>query len=150
MNFEEKLKLFYTEFGQGKKMVLSTSSNQKVSSRMMSVVCINEKFYFQTDVNFRKCRQIGENENVALCIDNIQIEGVCKEIGKPLKNVSFCNVFEACFKGSYDMYTKLENERLFEITPVYIERWVYKNTVPFVETFDLHKKEYKLEEYHMK
>ena len=150
MNFEEQLLQFYKEFGKGKKMVLSTSKEDKVYSRMMSVVCIEGDFYFQTDRNFRKYHQIKDNPNVALCIDHIQIEGVCEELGQPLKNDAFCEVFKETFRGSYDMYTALENERFFVVKPTFIERWVYKDTVPFIETFDFVNKTYRLEEYKMK
>lgn len=45
------------------------------------------------------------------------------------------------------MYTSLDNERLFIITPTYVERWIYKEGVPFLEIFDIEKENYKLEQY---
>ena len=39
--FNDKYNAFLAEFGQGRKMVLSTSENNKVSSRMMSVIQVN-------------------------------------------------------------------------------------------------------------
>ena len=128
-------------------MVLSTSANGIVSSRMMSVVLINGKFFFQTDKELRKYSQLQNNKNVALCIDNIQIEGVSEEIGHPLNNMDFCEAFKSCFKGSYDAYTSLDNERLFSVDPLFIERWVYADGKPFVETFDITKGEYCFKEY---
>ena len=145
--FSDKYGAFLLDFGEGRTMVLSTSENNKVSSRMMSVVQINGIFYFQTDVTLNKYRQIKSNHNVALCIDNIQIEGICEEIGHPLGHVSFCNIFQACFKGSYDAYTSLKNERLFTVKPIYIERWLYKERVPYIETFDIESQEYNLKRY---
>lgn len=97
-SFYDKYTAFLSEFIIGKTMVLSTSENDIVSSRMMSVVQIDGIFYFQTDVTFRKYHQILTNNNVALCIDNIQIEGICKELGHPLDNLSFCKCFKKCFK----------------------------------------------------
>lgn len=85
-NFSKKLSDFLDEFGKGRKLVLSTADNNKVTSRMMSIVQINGSFYFQTDKTFRKYQQINNNPFVALCIDNMQIEGVCKEIGHPIEN----------------------------------------------------------------
>ena len=145
--FNNKIQSFFSEFGKGRKMVLSTSKDGIVSSRMMSVVQIDGKFFFQTDIELRKYGQLKANKNVALCIDNIQIEGVCEEIGIPKNNEDFCEVFKECFKGSYDAYTELENERLFSVSPVFIERWVYGDGKPFVETFDICKKEYCFKEY---
>ena len=128
-------------------MVLSTSENNRVSSRMMSVVQISGIFYFQTDIKMKKYHQIISNHNVALCIDNIQIEGICEEKGRPLKNTDFCNIFQECFKGSFDAYTSLENERLFAVKPVYIERWIYNDGIPYVETFDMNTLQYSLDRY---
>lgn len=145
--FSNKLEAFLSDFGKGRKMVLSTSENDVVSSRMMSVVQIEGAFYFQTDITFRKYRQISDNPNVALCIDNIQIEGICEETGHPLQDASFCDCFKECFKGSYDAYTSLENERLFAVRPTYIERWIYKNGVPYIEMFDMKTEAYSIVQY---
>ena len=128
-------------------MVLSTSENDRVSSRMMSIVQINGMFWFQTDKKLKKYHQLSINQNVALCIDNIQIEGICEEIGHPLDNPVFCSVFQECFKGSFDAYTSLKNERLFVVKPVYIERWIYKNGSPYIESFSFENSQYCFEKY---
>ena len=145
--FEEIYYDFLAEFGKGKIMVLSSSKNDKVTSRMMSVIQIDGVFYFQTDKSFRKYNQLVNNPQVALCIDNIQIEGICKEIGKPIDNTSFCEIYSECFRTSYDMYSSLENERLFKINPTYIERWVYKDGNPFIEIYNFECKEHRLIRY---
>ena len=56
--FREKYKEFVMEFNNGKTMVLSSSENDKVTSRMMSVVCVDGLLYFQTDKTFRKYHQL--------------------------------------------------------------------------------------------
>lgn len=146
-DFENQFSAFLSEFGRGRQMVLSTSLYDKVTSRMMSVIQIDGNFYFQTDKTFRKYNQLIKNSNVALCIDNIQIEGICKELGNPLENFFFCSIYKECFPGSYEKYSSLSNEILFVVTPLYIERWIYKDAIPFVETFDVAKKAYSLCEY---
>ena len=145
--FHEKYSAFLAEFGHGRKMVLSTSENGRVSSRMMSVVRIADEFFFQTDTEFRKYRQLRANKNVALCIDNIQIEGLSDEVGHPLENSGFCEVFKNCFKGSYDAYTALRNERLFAVKPLFVERWIYDGGIPYIETFDIVNEHYSCEKY---
>lgn len=146
-NFNMRISEFFSDFGTSKKIVLSTSDKNIVSSRMMSVVQINREFYFQTDMKLRKYQQLKKNTHVALCIDNIQIEGLCKELGHPLENETFCNTFMECFKGAYDAYTSLTNERLFVIKPTYIERWIYKDGTPYIESFDINAKNYRFEKY---
>ena len=81
-DYEDRMESFFADFGKGRKMVLSTSENDRVSSRMMSVVRIDGEFYFQTDRKLRKYHQLSANPHVALCIDNIQIEGSCRELAR--------------------------------------------------------------------
>lgn len=144
MEFENAYRKFIEELGPCRKMVLSTSLNDKVTSRMMSIIILNAKLYFQTDITFRKYRQLKENTNIALCIDNIQIEGLCEEVGHPLENTEFCVAYQKHFANSYARYTALENERLFVVTPFFAERWLYLDGDPYIETFDIRNKEYKL------
>ena len=145
--YSQKLQEFLSDFGKGRKMVLSTSENDIVSSRMMSVVQINGEFYFQTDMKLRKYRQLSANSNAALCIDNIQIEGICEELGRPLDNPAFSAAFRDCFRGSFEAYTSLENERLFVLRLKFIERWIYNENVPYIETFDISSQSYGFERY---
>ncbi len=145
--FNEKLVTILSDFGKGRKMVLSTSCNDVVSSRMMSVVLIDKQLYFQTDITFRKYNQLASNPHVALCTDNIQIEGIAEELGHPLTNTEFCRRFEDCFKGSFDAYTSLSNERLFRVAPSYIQRWIYIDGVPYIETLDICQQQYQIRQY---
>ena len=145
--FDSKYSELLKIFSKGKSMVLSTSLNNKVSSRTMSVICIDGKFYFQTDKNFRKYNDLINNPNVALCIDNIQIEGKAKCIGKPLDNQLFCDEFEKNFKGSFNVYSSLKDEVLFEVEPLFIERWLYIDDTPYIEIFNTIIKKYELKKY---
>lgn len=145
--FDEKYTAFLESFGQCRKMVLSTAVKDRVSSRMMSVVRINDSFLFQTDRNFRKYEQLIKNPHAALCADNIQIEGVCREWGRPADNTQFCEVFRKCFEGSYNAYSALSDERLFVMSPTFVECWVYADGRPFMERFDISGREYSMIKY---
>ena len=135
--FKEKLEKLFMDIGSSRKMVLSTSYQGKVTSRMMSIIVLDGCFYFQTDRTFRKYEQMKKNSNVALCIDNFQIEGVCRELGHPSEHPDFCKEYEKSFKNSYDRYTSHAQERLFVVKPCYIQKWIYEDGEPFVEIFDL-------------
>lgn len=145
--FQNKLCAFLGEFGIGKSMVLSTSLHDKVTSRMMSVVQKDGVFYFQTDKTFRKYEQLTHNANVALCIDNIQIEGICEELGHPKEHHDFCEAFAERFQNSYKHYSGLPNERLFRVTPTRIERWLYEGDNALVEVMDVENETYTLSPY---
>ena len=137
--FSEMYKAFLEEFGKGRKMVLSTSLHDHVTSRMMSIVQREGIFYFQTDREMRKYGQLSGNSQVALCIENIQIEGMCRQIGHPMENRDFCILYEECFPGSFQRYSALEKECLFAVTPFRIERWLYLEGKPFLEELDVEK-----------
>ncbi len=145
--FDVKCTLLFDLIGNYKKMVLSTALNNKVTSRMMSVVISNQQFYFQTDKISRKYEQLQKNHNASLCIDNIQIEGICTEIGHPLDNQCFSNLYKEYYKASYDKYSSLSNERLFEMKPVFIQKWIYIDGEPYVEIYDFIKKSYEKKPY---
>lgn len=147
MEFDKEYSKFFEEFGKSKKMVLSTCFENKVTSRMMSIVMFDKKFYFQTYKNFRKYKQISKNHNVSLCIDNIQIDGICEELGHPLKNSEFCSLYKENFISSYQKYSSLECEVLFRVNPLFIERWRYIHNNQYIEIFDIKNKKYMLEEY---
>lgn len=147
MDFTSAYENFYKELGESKKMVLSTSSKDVVTSRMMSIVVINKKIYFQTDRSFRKYTQLKENPRVSLCIDNIQIEGYCEELGIPNDDAEFVNAYKKHFLSSYVRYSSLKNERLFEVIPTFVEKWVYIDGIPYMEILDIKNKEYKIIQY---
>lgn len=144
---DEKYTELLKKFGESKSMVLSTAWKDKVTSRMMSIIILDGKFYFQTDIKFRKYEQIKNNPNVSLCIDNVQIEGICEEIGNPKDNQRFIDAYKKHFYYSWERYSLLSNEKLFVIKPTYIQLWVYENNKPFVEIFDVIKQQYKKIEY---
>jgi hypothetical protein len=147
MNYEESITRFWQECGTNRKMVLSASLNNIVTSRMMSVVVIDRCFYFQTDTLSRKYSQLTENPHAALCSDNVQIEGICRETGHPMDDPAFCEAYQKAFPGSFTRYTSLKNERLFRFEPSFIERWLYIDGDPFIETIDITSKKYTLRKY---
>ena len=145
--FEEQKELLFQYLGEAQKMVLSTSLHDKVTSRIMSIVVLSEKFYFQTDIMMRKYDQIRKNPNVSLCVENIQVEGRCSEIGYPKNHACIYEVYKKNFPSAYKRYTLLNSTRVFEVNPLYIQKWIYENDVPFVEKYDFCKMTYRKEQY---
>lgn len=145
--FEEQCAALFRQLGDHKKMVLSTSLRDHVTSRMMSIIILNGVFYFQTDLRFRKYEQLKKNPQVSLCADNVQIEGTCAELGHPLSNTDFCGLYQAHFPASFARYTGLECERLFTVRPAYIQKWIYEDGEPFVEKLDFESRSYRKEPY---
>ncbi len=139
----------FNSIGSAKKMVLATSKNNKVTARMMSCVCIDNSFYMQADSKSEKYSQIYSNPSVALCMDNIQIEGIAHNIGHPLdeKNKFFAEAYETHYKSSFDRYSAFPDEILIKVVPTKITLWIYEDNKPFREIFDFENKEYRKELY---
>lgn len=145
-SFDEKLPELWKKIGTHGIMTLSTCSANRVTSRPMSMIVTDGRFYCQTDKTYLKYRQISENQNVAVCHKNFSIEGTCRCIGKPLENDFFINAFKKHFYGSYKAYSDLQNERLLEIVPTLIYSWNYKLTKLYMEYFDFVNFIYRREE----
>lgn len=136
VQFDEQCGALFREIGESRKMVLSTSAGDCVTSRMMSIVVFHGKFYFQTDKTFRKYEQLQKNPRAALCFDNFQIEGRCENLGHPSNHSEFCCLYEKNFPGSFKRYTPLTHERLFVLDPAYVKKWIYEVGEPFEEIYD--------------
>lgn len=146
-NFDEKYAKLFKALGESKSMVLSTSLNDHVTSRTMSILMIEQQLYFQTDKLSKKYEQLHKNPHVSLCMDHIQIEGKCAEIGAPTEHPVFCELYKQHFPFAFDLYSHLPNERLFCVTPLYIKTWIYIDGHPFEELFSVAEKKYVLREY---
>lgn len=139
MNFE-KLKDEAMELLSNKKVaVLATSSSDRVTARSVSYIVLNSRIYFQTDKTFLKYKQMIKNPNVALCIDNIQIEGSAKIKGHPFaeENRAFIEEFKKVHNGSFNAYSHMENEVVVEIEPISITLWEYEEGKPLRDFLDL-------------
>jgi general stress protein 26 len=149
--FHQRLLQLYEKLGQSQIMCLATSSEDRVTARSMSVIVLDQKFYFQTDRQFLKYNQIIKNPKVALCFNNIQIEGICKEVGHPLSNENsdFTNRYKECFQGSYEKYSHIGSEVVLEVQPKLISLWCYDNGQPYQEFFDVENETYSRSNYNI-
>ncbi|MEG1482196.1 GyrI-like domain-containing protein [Clostridium sp.] len=138
LDFDDRVSNIFNTIGNKSTMVLSTSSNDIVTSRNMSIIVINNKFYFQTALEFTKCKQIENNKHVALCINNIQIEGTVTNNFSIYSNEAseFKSLYKNLNKNSYDAYSKLMGNRVFEISPSKISTYNYESNDVYLEFID--------------
>lgn len=143
--FSEKLPALWKKIGSHGVMVLSTCADGRVTSRPMSVVVIDGRFYFQTDENYLKYKQLMRNENAALSVKNFSIEGKCRSIGKPFDNGFFISAMRKNFPNAVERWLSLPSEQALEITPTLIYSWDYEHDMPYMEYWDFEKFTYKKE-----
>lgn len=146
-NFEGNLPRLWKKIGNHGVMVLSTCSENRVTSRPISVVVIDGRFYCQTGADYLKYQQLLQNPKAALCVKNFSIEGTCRDLGKPLDsaNSAFANAYKKHFLLAYKSYSHIESERLLEITPTLIYSWSYELTKPYMEYWDFENRAYRKE-----
>ena len=147
--FSGKSTELFTMLGEAKIMCLATSDKNRVSARSMSVIIYDKKLYFQTDKRFLKYSQLTENPRAALCWSNVQLEGVCEELGhfSASSNEFFAERFKKHYKGSYEAYSHLKSEVVFELSPTLVTVWDYDEGRPFREFYDFSAQTYAKEYY---
>lgn len=138
-------KKLWEDIGSHGIMVLSTCEDNRVTSRSMSVVVFGGKFYFQTNENYLKYRQIQSNGNVALCFGKYSIEGVCRDIGKPYEVSEFMDCMNRIYPDAVKRWSKLDEERVLEVSPSLIRAWIYENDIPYIEEWDIINNTYRKE-----
>jgi len=125
LDFELKSKEIEKTLKRGKSIVLCTSNGNKVAARAVYYCLFNGHIYFVTSKAYNKCKQIEKNNNVALCIENIQIEGIATILGHATLEVNN-KIFEYIQKNCSDIYkfTKYKNTVLIEIKINNVEMWI--------------------------
>lgn len=126
----DNLNELFHRLSEAKTMVLSTSSHDRVTARSVSVIINDHKFYLQTDSNSLKYEQLTQNPHVALTFENVQIEGVAKDIGKPEEHDFFVEKYQKYYPDRFARYSSLEVERVIEIEPTHISLWQYEDGEP--------------------
>ncbi len=123
-NFEKEKKELFEKIGKTYNMVLSASYEDNVSSRMVSVILFNEKFYI-TSMAGEKLEQIEKNPNIALCADTIQIKGTGKILGYALeeKNKEIMTEYKNILPSSFERFASNPAAMLVEFTFAQCKWW---------------------------
>ncbi|MGQ9779143.1 MAG: pyridoxamine 5'-phosphate oxidase family protein [Bacillota bacterium] len=120
-------------------LVLATAADNRVRARTMSHVNIGLEVYFQTGKGSTKYAQIAVNPRVALCLGNLQIEGVAEVLGHPLAeaNREFCRLYRERHPSAYERYSSRPDEVVIRVRPILCTLWKYVDGRPCRELLDL-------------
>jgi len=141
-----KFQQLWNKLGSHSIVILSTCADNRVTSRAMSVVVVDGKFYCQTDERYLKCQQIKANPNVSLCVNNFSIEGKCRIIGKPHENEFFIDKMKEHFPDAVSRWSSMPAECVLEITPKLVSAWIYEDNKPYIECWDFESHTYRRDE----
>ena len=113
-------------------MTLATCSQDRVTARSISIINEGLTIYFQTDSQFLKYQQISQNQNVALSMDNLQIEGRAHIMGHPYdhENHHFLEEYKKQHELSFLKYSHLDTERVIKVKPLLMTLWKYYDNHP--------------------
>jgi general stress protein 26 len=122
--------------------VLSTSSDDYVTSRPMSIIHIGLDVYFQTNKCYIKHDQMSKNSKVSLCCQNYTIEGLAESVGdwKDINNNELMALYINKHKNSFDRYGMLDGQIVYKISPVKVKMWKYIDGEPIREVLFVNEK----------
>lgn len=108
-----------------KSIVLATCSNNRVTAREVYFATNNFSIYFLTSKAFDKYKQIEKNRNVALCLGNIQMEGIAIIKGHPNlpENETETTICLKKSKKEFEHFIKYKNTILIEVVVTRVELW---------------------------
>jgi len=143
ISYESFKKEIISILEKNKTWVLSTSLNDEVTSRSMSIINENLIIYFQTNECYVKDNQMKHNPKVALCYSNISVEGIAEPIGNWLdeKNKDLLELYKKHHLGSFEYYGLLEGQIVYKITPKVIKVWKYVDKKPLREIAFIEEKQ---------
>ena len=99
-NFEKKIIGLLNE---QRHIVVATSAKDRVTARTVSFANDGLNIYFISWDHNLKIHQLQENDHIALCLNNIQIEGKAKLVERPIedKNKKLEKIFRRKFSENY-------------------------------------------------
>ena len=103
-------------------MVLATSHNDRVIARNVLIASKGLDLYLFTWSHSRKCKQIRENPRVALCKEDMQIEGLAEILGalREEKNKEYADILRNKFPDSVKRWENLPGMVIIRIRPTLI------------------------------
>ena len=109
-------------------IVIATFNKNKIAARTVYFVLLDSNIYFLTSKAYDKYKQIVKNQNVALCSDNIQIEGITEIIGHPMleenKTILECFLAKHPENENNKRYVKQKNSVFIKVEINKISAWI--------------------------
>lgn len=149
INYKTEFTTILKEISDKYTMVLATSAKNVVTARNITTILINDRIYFQTDSRMKKVKQIKNNPNVALCVENYQIQGKATLLGSWDENKKIMNAYRKIHESAYASYSKIKTQIVIEIEITEIKKWEFIDGVPYILLIDTIKKEAKRDKYEM-
>jgi len=128
-------------------MILATSYDNRVTARTVTFASKGLDIYFMSWSHHKKCVQIRGNPRVALCRDNVSIEGFAEILGNPLdeKNKEVAEIYRNKLPRDFDGFARIPGMVMAKVTPTFMVSWIRVENRFFLEHLDLENKRAYLE-----
>lgn len=142
LDFENELEKKLNLLADTPAVVLSTCSKNRVTSRRVDIACYDRTIYFLTWSHHTKCIQMTENPKVAMCHNNLQLEGLAEIKGNPfLESNKVCSEkYKKKQPNLYDRFVQFEGMVIVkvDITSIHsYEGWDDENEGYFLHIIDI-------------
>lgn len=139
LNFQKTVRDKYKYFSDVKEMVLATSLNNHVTSRLVSVACFENHIYFLSWKHHTKCKQISQNPNVSFCHKNLQMIGnaTIKGVATSENNSEISRRFESKQPHIYRAFSMIDGMVIVETVITHIKAWEKTETGYFIDYIDI-------------
>jgi general stress protein 26 len=130
---------------------LATSADDRVTARTVDYASKGLDIYFLSWEHHTNCAQIKANPRVALCIDNLQIEGRAKILGSPLdaKNSKAADIYRSKLPTMFNDFASRPGMVILKVIPDSIVSFVRSGSRRYWEYLDqTNKTAYVAEEFH--
>jgi Pyridoxamine-phosphate oxidase len=117
--FTNATKILDEEIGQDKLMALATRNGDGVAVRTVNVYTYDGCFYFVTEADSNKFKQITHNNQVALSVDAIQVTGQATLLEHPCdeSNKELVHYIEEKLPNQFARYSDSPIMRVIKISP---------------------------------
>lgn len=125
--FLEARKSLLSQFDKSGNVVLSTSLNDVVTSRTVSVIPFNNALYFTSikRPGAVKMAQIEKNPNVAICVNTTQITGVATVLGlaSEEENAEVMEIYKEKLPESYERFAVIPSCAVIKVELISSKSW---------------------------
>lgn len=122
-------------------IVLATSYQGRVTARTVTFASKGLHVYFMSWARHTKCAQIRGNPRVALCRDNVQMEGVAEILGDPLDEPSreYAETYRSKLPRDFEMFAHQAGMVMVRVVPALVTTFVRIGGRLYLECLDLEK-----------
>lgn len=143
LNFDEVKGEKVRFLEQNKHIVLATSLENRVTTRTVRYASEGLTIIFFTLMHSKKVAQIKANPKVALCLNNVNIEGMAKIVSQQEKEGKrLAEIIKKKFPSYLEWWLARTPKLVVfvKVIPTLIVSWVTRDDEPFMEYLDLQSK----------